>query len=239
MSTEGRPDEEAAPPLGRVGRVAAPLRQQVLAILRGAILDFRFQPGQRLVARELMEELQVSRTTIREVLRELAAEGLVTSIPQRGLVVAMPTVEEARELYEVRGAMEALALRGFIARAGDEELAGLRAALDAFAAAVGTGDVRALLAAKDAGAAILLAGCGNEAVRTIQRGLRARARALDAASFRLPGRPAAELAELRLVLEATERRDADAAVAASTAHLEATGAAGLAALQQAGALSGR
>ena len=59
----------------RVGRVAAPLREQVVDVLREAILDFRLKPGQRLIERELIEQIGVSRTTIREVLRQLAAEG--------------------------------------------------------------------------------------------------------------------------------------------------------------------
>ena len=58
----------------QVGRIAAPLRQQVLDVLRQAILTFHFAPGQRLIERELIEEIGVSRTTIREALRELAAE---------------------------------------------------------------------------------------------------------------------------------------------------------------------
>ena len=86
----------------RVGRVAAPLRDQVLELVRGAILDFRYKPGQRLIERELIEQIGVSRTTIREVLRELDAEGLVTTIPQKGAIVVVPTAEEAADLYDVR-----------------------------------------------------------------------------------------------------------------------------------------
>ena len=75
----------------RVGRVAAPLREQVVDVLRQAILDFRLKPGQRLIERELIEQTGVSRTTIREVLRQLAAEGLVTTIPQKGAIVVVPS----------------------------------------------------------------------------------------------------------------------------------------------------
>jgi DNA-binding GntR family transcriptional regulator len=66
-----------------VQRVAAPLREQVLDLLRQAIVEHRLKPGQRLIERELVEQIGVSRTTIREVLRQLAAEGLVATIPQR------------------------------------------------------------------------------------------------------------------------------------------------------------
>src|SRR6478735_9922967 len=103
----------------RVGRVAAPLREQVLDVLRQAILDFRLKPGQRLIERELIEQTGVSRTTIREVLRQLAAEGLVTTIPQKGTVVASPSVERAAELYEVRAVLEGMAARQFAERATD------------------------------------------------------------------------------------------------------------------------
>jgi DNA-binding GntR family transcriptional regulator len=227
-----RSDKQSEPaPSLRVGRVAAPLRSQVLLVLRQAILDFQYKPGQRLIERELMEDLGVSRTTVREVMRELAAEGLVTSLPQRGMIVATPSVKEAEEVYEVRGALEELALRAFIARASNEQVARLRAALEAFEREADEGgDFRALLRSKDDAYAVVLEGADNDAVRTIQEGLRARVRALDAASLSVPGRPMAELAELRLIVQAVERRDADAAIEAGYAHLAASRTAALAAL---------
>jgi GntR family transcriptional regulator, trigonelline degradation regulator len=227
-----RSDNEPDPqyPL-RVGRVAAPLRSQVLVVLRKAILDFHYKPGQRLVERELMDDLGVSRTTIREVLRELAAEGLVASLPQRGMIVVTPSLKEAKELYEVRAAMESLALTGFIARATNEQVAQLRAALNAFEREAGEGgDFRALLKSKDDAYDVVLAGAGNDSVRAIQEGLRARVRALDAASLSVPGRPLEELEELRMIVQAVERRDVEAAVQASAAHVAGASAAGLAAL---------
>ena len=72
-------------------RVQAPLREQVLELLRDDIVEQRLEPGHRLIERELVEQIGVSRTTIREVLRQLAAEGLVTTIPQKGAVVAAPS----------------------------------------------------------------------------------------------------------------------------------------------------
>ena len=110
----------------RVGRVAAPLREQAVGVLREAILDFRLRPGQRLVERELIEQTGVSRATIREALRQLTAEGLVTIIPQRGAVVVELTQKEARDLYELRATLEALVARLFAERATDEQVAQLR-----------------------------------------------------------------------------------------------------------------
>ena len=95
----------------RVERAPAPIRSRVLDNLRQAILERELVPGQRLIERELVELTGVSRTSIREALRELAAEGLVTTIPNKGTVVAEVTAEEARQLYQVRSALEALAGR--------------------------------------------------------------------------------------------------------------------------------
>src|ERR1700742_4886022 len=75
----------------QIGRVAAPIRDQVLDVVRQGILDFQLKPGQRLIERELIEQLGVSRATVREVLSRLVAEGLVTIIPQRGAIVSVLT----------------------------------------------------------------------------------------------------------------------------------------------------
>ena len=93
--------------------MAAPLREQVSDLLRREIVEMRLRPGQRLVERELIKQIGVSRTTIREALRELAAEGLVTTIPQKGAIVAIPSPKEAAEVYEVRALLEGLAAREF------------------------------------------------------------------------------------------------------------------------------
>ena len=111
---------------GPLNRVAAPLRERVSEILRQAILDFELQPGQRLVERELIDRLQISRTTLRESIRELASEGLVTVIPQRGAVVASISPTEATDLYDARVAIECLVVERFIQRGTDEQVGRLR-----------------------------------------------------------------------------------------------------------------
>jgi len=105
MSTpiEPSPVGEAPDLAPQVERVAAPLRTQVSDILRREIVEMRLHPGQRLVERELIERIGVSRTTIREALRELASEGLVTTIPQKGAIVAIPSPKEAASATSVSG----------------------------------------------------------------------------------------------------------------------------------------
>jgi DNA-binding GntR family transcriptional regulator len=219
----------------RVGRVAAPLREQVVGVLREAILDFRLKPGQRLIERELIEQIGVSRTTIREVLRQLATEGLVTTIPQKGAIVVIPSPEEAIELFEVRAVLEAAAVRRFAQRAAPDQVRSLRAAMEQMQRVVARGprDVREVLDAKDAFYDVLLAGARNGALQTMLSGLRARMRVLRASSLSQPGRQLVVADELRRIVEAIEAGDADRAAAICTQHLEDAARTGLDAISAA------
>ena len=206
-----------------VQRVAAPLREQVLDLLRQAIVEHRLKPGQRLIERELVEQIGVSRTTIREVLRQLAAEGLVATIPQRGAVVAIPTAEEAAELYEVRAALESLAARRFVEHASDSQVHALRAAFARVEEVMSAGDdadVLAMIQAKDLFYDVLLKGSGNRSIHSILSGLTARVSVLRATSMSQPGRAPESLEEIRAIVDAIEARDAEAAARASAHHVE-------------------
>ncbi len=140
------PDDAAL----KVTAPAATLRHLVEERLRDAILWGRFPPGHRLIERELCQLTGVGRTSIREALRQLEAEGLVESVPHRGPAVARIDAEEARQLYELRALLEGHAGRRFAERARRGDLAGLDAALAGLRAAARKRDGRALLAAKAA-----------------------------------------------------------------------------------------
>jgi DNA-binding GntR family transcriptional regulator len=214
------PQEVAASDLGaQLARVAAPLREQVLDLLRREIVEMRLQPGQRLVERELIQRLGVSRTTIREAIRELAAEGLVTSIPQKGSIVAVPSPKEAAEVYEVRALLEAAAARQFAERATDDHLVALRGAFRDIERAALADDAMALLAAKDQFYEVLFVGADNTIIRQVIAGLHARVAVLRAASLQASGRPAESVREIGEIVDAVERRDSDRAAAAAAFHV--------------------
>jgi len=82
-------------PLSFIERSAAPLRRQVLDELRQSIIAGRLAPGSRLIERELIAMMGVSRTVIREALRQMESEGLVANIPNTGPVVRELTGAEA------------------------------------------------------------------------------------------------------------------------------------------------
>ena len=205
----------------QVNRVAAPVREQVFDQLRQAIVDRRLKPEQRLVERELIEQTGVSRTTIREVLRQLAAEGLVTTIPHKGTVVASPSVERAAELYEVRAVLEGMAARQFAERATDLHLRALRRALERIEKRAGSGQAnsQAMLEAKKEFYDALFEGAANATIQSIVESLQARVTVLRAASLSQPGRAAQTVKEVREIVEALEARDGDRAVAACVHHV--------------------
>jgi DNA-binding GntR family transcriptional regulator len=216
----------------QVGRVAAPLREQVLDGLRAAILNFDLKPGERLVERELIEQIGVSRTTIREVLRELTAEGLVVVIPQKGAVVYAPSQEEATDLYAVRASLEALAVRRFIERAPEDKVEALRATVTGIeAVSEGDGGMLELLHAKDRFYDVLLDGAASPTIQQILGGVQARVRLLRATSLSQPGRPREVVEEIRGLVEAIAARDVDLAVRRCDAHLNKAAATGIKALE--------
>jgi DNA-binding GntR family transcriptional regulator len=228
---------------GPVDRVAAPLRQRVLEILRQAILDFELLPGERLTERRLVEQLEVSRATIREVLARLASEGLVTVIPQRGAIVSVMSTAEAADMYEMRTVLEQLAVRFFVERATDAEIAELRGCVDEMAATVAAGGgPKEFLRGKDRFYEVLLAGARSPGLGGLITGLAARGRVVRAISLTVAGRPAIAVSELREVVEAVEAREAVEAAAACGRHLgnaRKTGLARLAAIEDLPPTNGR
>lgn len=88
-----------------------PVRNDVYTFLRNAIIDGKLKPGDRVVERKIADDLNVSRTPIREAIRQLEQEGLLSHLPQRGVVVTSLTTRDVWELYTIRAVLEGLAAR--------------------------------------------------------------------------------------------------------------------------------
>lgn len=118
------------------------LRSQVVAALREAIVDGTLAPGEKLVERELCEWLAVSRTSLREALRQLETEGWILMAPFCGPSVRALTPADVVEIYQVRTALESYAVTQYCRRATPKDDASLRHALDVMARAVDQGSAR-------------------------------------------------------------------------------------------------
>jgi DNA-binding GntR family transcriptional regulator len=222
----------ARPLIRRVPLVAAPLRKQVIELLRNAIITFEYAPGQRLVERDLCERFEVSRTVIREALRHLEAEGLVELVANRGPVVSVTTAESAKNLYEVREALESLAAKCCATRATPIQKKGLRRALARIEASYSKGVLADELHEKDEFYRILCEGAGNPVITSTLRSIWARVQVLRGLSLQTPGRTAESLVEIQKVVAAIEKGDSRAAAQSAADHVRHAGATALARLAE-------
>ncbi len=193
--------------------------------LRDAILTGYFKPGQRLIESDLCELMQVSRTSMREALRRLEAERLITIIPNRGPSVSAISWEEAEQIYAVRAMLEGEAVALFARRATLDDNRRMRSALKAFVEADEKDDVIGRLSSTSQFYEVILAGCGNGVIREVLQGLVARINFLRARSMSRPGRAGHSASELRRILMAIEKKDPSAARDAAVVHVQSACAA--------------
>ena len=105
--------------------------------LRTGIEEGRYKPGEHLKLADLLEELQMSPTPIREAMRLLQAEGLLEHQPHQGVVVRSYSAEKAEEIYRLRGLLEPLATELAVERASEAEVAAIRSLHDELCRAIG------------------------------------------------------------------------------------------------------
>jgi DNA-binding GntR family transcriptional regulator len=198
-----------------VRATAAPLRQQVVDRLRSAVIAGDLAPGQRLTERELIDRVGVSRTVIREALRQLESEGLVETVPNKGPVVRALSRSEAVDLYRIRASLEALAARLFIERAPPSTTERLGSALQDVEAAYRAGEAEGILAAKNRFYAVLFDGAGSDVLSSMLSGLHARIWRWRSVGLshadRSPARSAEAIGSLRSIVAAIRAGDAAAA----------------------------
>lgn len=213
VAKELQPDN--GPSIPRIERSAAPLRRDVVDALRTAIIEGRLAPGARLTEREMIDMTGVSRTVIREALRQLESEGVIETLPNKGPIVRKLTLAEAKDLYLIRSVLEGLAARMFVANAGRDDIARLKGALDETCDAYRKGDPEIVLTAKNRFYDMLFQGAGSETLSSMIATLHARIWRWRALGLSHPRRSASRSQEsiegLRNLLSAIERRDADAA----------------------------
>jgi DNA-binding GntR family transcriptional regulator len=153
--------------LAAISKSAAPLRRQVLDELRQSIIAGRLNPGERLVERELIAMMGVSRTVIREALRQLESEGLVAIVPNKGPIVRTLTVEEARDIYAIRSVLEGLAARLFVEQSDETQIIRIEQALSVVEKAYESGDAESMLETKNNFYEVLFEGAMSETLASM------------------------------------------------------------------------
>jgi GntR family transcriptional regulator, trigonelline degradation regulator len=202
-----------------VARPVGNLRTQVVEKLRHAIVDGHFAPGARLIERDLCDLLGVSRTLVREALRQLEAEGHVENVLYRGPIVAATSADEARQLYEIRAVLEGWAAKQCAEHASDDDLDELSGLVEKLAAADQRGDLKKMLDILDTFHEKLLQASGNQMLAGYLQSLRSRLRRLRGISLKQPGRPRQTIEEKRILLDALKQRDGKLARKAREQHV--------------------
>ncbi|QCI67062.1 GntR family transcriptional regulator [Phreatobacter stygius] len=181
-----------------------------------AIISGRIQPGTRLIERELCDAMGISRASVREVIRRLEAERLVTVEPRRGPTVVTLTPEQASEIYEIRAMLESLVIRRFTERAGLADIATLEAIFAEMTRAAGAEDVPRIVLLVHRFNDHLLAVAGHGTAGDMLAHLDARISWLRVKAMAVPGRLRTSIDEMGAVLQAVRSGDADAAAALIT-----------------------
>jgi DNA-binding GntR family transcriptional regulator len=215
-----------------ISRTNCSLKEHVVNHLRGVVLDDTFEPGQKLIERDLCEMLDISRTLLRESLQLLIAEGLITSIPYRGLTVATISIHQAREIYDVRQTLETLAVTSFVDHASDSQVAELRQCVEDLKKASDEKAYKNILEIKNNFYHVLLAGSNNKVLLEMHTMLNNRINLLRRTSLSSGGRLNSTIAEIDAIVTAIEQKDGKLAGELSAQHVAIAANVALSRLEQ-------
>lgn len=216
------PDQEKKA-LAKIKVVAAPVRQQVADAIRQAIINLEFKPGDRLVERELCEMTGVSRTSLREGLRELESEGLLKNVPYKGLIVATVSYEEAANIYDVRSQLEGLLGRQSARSRTDEDIEALERNFSAVKKSVQEKKFEDLIQLKSEFYGILMRVTANPTLSDILKNLHGRVAQFRATVMTREDRVDPSIKEMQEIIDAIRSQNETAAEMACIAHVRNAG----------------
>lgn len=198
---------------------SAPIRHKINLALRRAIERGVFKPGERLIEKDLCSRLNVSRTSLREALRELEAHQVLTNSTQKGLVVTVLTTADAENIYRIRAELEALIAQQFIERASASDLTELKTAADKLKAAYITGNVGHILDSKREFHDRFCRGAHNSTAFDLLLTLQLRTSHLRSNSLARETRRIESIVEIGEIVRCIENCDVEGARIASRSHV--------------------
>ena len=211
-------DKDVAGPLPTLGSTQRALSERVAGELRDRIIKGDLAPGTHLVERTLAESLGVSRVPVRDALNLLKGEGFFPQQPRRGVVVTRLSSRDVEELFEVRLALEVLAVRLASERATDEDLRRLEDSLAESTAAIEAHDSERLHRANEDFHDAIIASAHNHLLASLHEPLMGRLHWL----LRQNEEPLPLHAEHEHLYDAIMSRDPEKASVASQAHIRSS-----------------
>lgn len=195
------------------------LRELALTKVRQAIISGHFRAGERLVERTLGDQLGVSRTVVREVIRYLEAEGLIENLPKKGPIVAVLSWPVAEQIYNIRMLLEQEAAWHCAQVASAEDKTALRLKLKRIAQASEKHDDIERVEASQAFYEALFGIAGQSIAWEIVQRLNSRISRLRALTLRSPERQVAGFERMSRICDAIENNQPQQAKDAVKQHL--------------------
>jgi DNA-binding GntR family transcriptional regulator len=192
--------------------------QRIVESITAAIVERRLMPGTKLTEQKLADIFDVSRTLVRQALNQLSRDRLVTLEPARGAHVATPSVDEARQVFEVRQMIEAAMVKQLCGVITHAQIAELRTHLRAEQAAVSRTDVPGRTHLLADFHVVLARMLGNDVLARLLGDLLSQS-SLIALMYQSSHSAEASFAEHVAIVDALERRDVKAAVRLTEQHL--------------------
>lgn len=214
------PSDRAVVKLSPVQHQAAPLRNKIIAALRSAIETGVLAPGTRLVEKDLCDQLHVSRTSLREALRELQGEGIFEPVSGRGLTISTISREDAENAYRIRSVLEALVVEQFIEKADDGAVRDLARQGETLKQAYRSGVLKNIIESKRAFYDRICTGADNAIAFDILNRLVLRTSSLRRYSLLRKERQAQSIREIERLIAAIEARNIEAAREAALDHVK-------------------
>ena len=197
----------------------ASLSEKVYRILRDAIAEGRYQTGDCLAEMKIAEELGVSRTPVREALKQLELEDLVASHPNRGVVVKAFTSEDLQDVSTIRHLLEGQAAYWAAERITDEQLKELNEIVELMEFYTAKNDAAHLVQLDSRFHELIYEASGSRTIRHILASLHQNIRKARQSSLTMPDRAVCSLAEHKQIYQAVARHDAPAAKRHMESHV--------------------
>ena len=206
-------------PRGQNRQAADPtLRERAYEAIKAQILDSHYAPGSMLSEAELAADLDISRTPIREALRQLASNGLVEILPKRGVLISRVTLEDIVEVYQLREQLECFATRLAAMRISPDDAAGFRNDHDRALSSLNRGRLREAYDHSVLMHQRIMELAGNSRLRQFMQQLSDQVHRFGLLTLR-HGRAAQAIAEHGAIIEAMIENDGATAEALMRSHL--------------------
>ena len=198
------------------------LSQKVYRVLKTEIVKGFLEPGTKLLENKLAEEMHVSRTPIREAIQKLAAEGFIKIAPNQTLIVTEVSLEDVKEVLQIRGVLEGLAARITAKKITRQEIDELEGIVTQMGLYVTKKDLTSYCQVDDEFHNLILNLCGNKWIIQIRDNLGNFIYRFRIKSLSVPGRLKCSLEEHQKIMESLQKHNSEEADRLSQIHMENT-----------------